>query len=200
MFPDSHHVTACYWLSCLYPPVPSVYFWIFSPDATLDLIVYASHCTFHGCFSGGASGKESACRCRRHKRVQSLGWEDPLEKEIATHSSILAWETPRAEKPCGIQSICCCCLVAQSRPALWDPMDCSTPSFPVLYHLPELAQTHVRWVSDAIQPSHPVLSPSPPAFLQSFPISGSFLMSWLLSSGGQNIATSASVLPVNIQD
>ena len=41
---------------------------------------------------------------------------------------------------------------------LCDPMDCSTPGFPVLHHLPKLAQTHVHWVSDAIQPSHPLLS------------------------------------------
>ena len=45
-----------------------------------------------------------------------------------------------------------------------DPMDCSTSDFPVLYHLSELAQTHVYRVSDAIQPSHPLLSPSPPDF------------------------------------
>ena len=54
--------------------------------------------------------------------------------------------------------------VAQSCLTLCDPMDCSTPGCPVLYQLPEPAQTHVRRVSDAIQPSHPLLSPSPPAF------------------------------------
>ena len=43
-------------------------------------------------------------------------------------------------------------------------MDCSTPGFPVPYHLLECAQTHVHWVSDAIQPSYPLFSPSPPAF------------------------------------
>ena len=43
-------------------------------------------------------------------------------------------------------------------------MDCSTPGFPVYHQLLELAQTHVHWVSDAIQPSHPLSSPSPPAF------------------------------------
>ena len=43
-------------------------------------------------------------------------------------------------------------------------MDCSMPIFPVLHYLLELAQTHVQWVGDAIQPSHPVSSPSPPAF------------------------------------
>ena len=47
---------------------------------------------------------------------------------------------------------------------LCDPMDCSTPGFPVLHHLPELAQTPVHWVSDAIQPSHPPSLLSPPAF------------------------------------
>ena len=45
-----------------------------------------------------------------------------------------------------------------------DPMDCCMSGFPDLHQLPELAQTHVHWVSDAIQPSHPLSSPSPPAF------------------------------------
>ena len=45
-----------------------------------------------------------------------------------------------------------------------DPMDCSTPGLPVHHQLLELAQTHVHWVGDAIQPSHPLLPPSPPAF------------------------------------
>ena len=54
--------------------------------------------------------------------------------------------------------------VPQLRPTLWDPMDRSTPGLPVHHQLPELTQTHVHWVSDAIQPSHPLLSPSPPTF------------------------------------
>ena len=54
--------------------------------------------------------------------------------------------------------------VAQSCPTLCNPTKCSMPEFPVHYQLPELAQTYVYWVSDAIQPSHPLLSPSPPAF------------------------------------
>ena len=45
-----------------------------------------------------------------------------------------------------------------------DRMDCSTPGLPVHHQLPELTQTHVHWVGDAIQPSHPLLSPSSPAF------------------------------------
>ena len=56
------------------------------------------------------------------------------------------------------------CSVTQLCPTLCDPMVCSTPGLPVLHHLPEFAQTHVHSVSDAIQPSHPLLSPSPSAF------------------------------------
>ena len=55
----------------------------------------------------------------------------------------------------------CCCSVAQLCPTLCDIMNCSTPAFPVLHHLPELAQTHIHWVGDAIQPSHPLSSPYP---------------------------------------
>ena len=54
--------------------------------------------------------------------------------------------------------------VAQSCLTLCDPMDCSTPGFPVHHQLPELAQAHVHGVGNAIQPSHPLSSPSPPAF------------------------------------
>ena len=54
--------------------------------------------------------------------------------------------------------------VTQSCPTLCDPMDSSTPGFPVHYQFPELAQTHVHRASDAIQPSDPLSSPSPPTF------------------------------------
>ena len=53
--------------------------------------------------------------------------------------------------------------VIQSCPTLWDPMNCSTPGLSVHHQLPEFTQTHVHWVSDAIQSSHPLSSPSPPA-------------------------------------
>ena len=53
--------------------------------------------------------------------------------------------------------------VAQSCPTLCDPMNHSTPGLPVYHQIPEFTQTHVHWVSDAIQPSHPLLSPSPSA-------------------------------------
>ena len=54
--------------------------------------------------------------------------------------------------------------VAQSCPTLRDPVDHSTPGLPVHHWLLEFTQTYVHWVGDAIQPSHPLLSPSPPAF------------------------------------
>ena len=86
--------------------------------------------------------------------------------------------------------------VSQLCPTLCDPMDCSMPGFPVHHQLLELAQTHVHQVSDTIQPSHPLSSPSPP-----FPASESFQMSHFFTSGGQSIgvSASASVLPMNIK-
>ena len=170
--------------------------------------------------------------------VCSLGREDPLEKEMATHSSILAWRIPWREDTGRLQSlglqrvghdwatslslnqewfnldfvqefpgglvkadyqprplnfwfsrfgvvpggsaflkssivmlISCTFLnfllllsVVQSLPTLCNPMDCRTPGLPIHHQLLELAQTHVHQVSDAIQPSHPLSSASPPAF------------------------------------
>ena len=93
----------------------------------------------------------------------------------------------------------CYCSVTRSCTTLCNPMDSSTPGFPVHHHLPEFAQTHVHRVGDAIQPSHPVITFS--SCLQSFPASGSFPMSWLVESDGQTIgaSASASVLPMSIQ-
>ena len=89
--------------------------------------------------------------------------------------------------------------VTQSCPALCDPMDCSTPGFPIHHQLPELAQTHVHWVSDAIQPSHPLLSSSPPDFNLSQ--HESFPMSRLFTSGGKkkNKKQVARVLELHLQ-
>ena len=90
--------------------------------------------------------------------------------------------------------------VAQSCPTLCDPMDYSIPGLPVHHQLPEFTQTHLHWFGDTIQPSHPLSSPSPPAFNLS--ASGSFQMSQLFTSGGQSIRVSAStsVLPMNTED
>ena len=144
-------------------------------------------------------------------QVGSLGWEDSLEKWMATHSSILAWRIPWTEEPDGLQSMeaqrvwhnwepntftffhiwlvttaeaqkkhfflshtqasqAAAMLqissiqfssFAQSFPTLCNPMDHSTPVFSVQHQSPEPAQTHVHRISDAIQPSHPLSSPSP---------------------------------------
>ena len=82
---------------------------------------------------------------------------------------------------------------------LCHPMDCSTPGFPLLHHLPEFAQTHVHWISDAIQSSHPVV---PFSCFLSAPASWSSPVCWPFASGGRSTgaSASASVLPMNIQD
>ena len=93
--------------------------------------------------------------------------------------------------------------VTQSCLTLCEPMDCSTPGLPVHHQLPEFTQTHVHLVGDAIQPSHPLSSPSPPAF-SLFQHEG--LFKWVSSlhhvAKLQHIGASAlaSVLPINIQD
>ena len=90
--------------------------------------------------------------------------------------------------------------VAQSCPTLCDPMNRSTSGLPVHHQHPEFTQSHIHRVSDAIQPSHPLSSPTPPApnpsQHQSFP------MSQLFAWGGQStgVSTLASVLPMNTQD
>ena len=92
------------------------------------------------------------------------------------------------------------CSVTQLCLTLCDPMDCSTPGFPVHHQLPELAQTHVHPVGDAIQPFHRLSSPSPPAFNLS---QHQGLFQWVSSLhqvAKVLVSASASVLPMNIQD
>ena len=105
-----------------------------------------------------------------------------------SHSSILAWRIPWTEEPGGLPSrglqrvghgwalstnaLQCFLIgvsvqfrsVTRSCPTLCNPMDFSTPGLPVHHQLPEFTQTHVHWVCDSIQPSYPLLSPSPLAF------------------------------------
>ena len=90
--------------------------------------------------------------------------------------------------------------VVQSCLTLCDPVNCSTPGLPVHHQPPEFTQTHVHRVSDAIQPSHPLSSPSPPAPNPSQ--DQSFPKSQLFAWGGQSIgvSASASLLPMNTQD
>ena len=86
-----------------------------------------------------------------------MGLEQALGRDLGLHfaKDVGQWGGKKGD---------CCCSVTQSCPTLCNPMDCSIPGFPVLHHLPEFAQTLVRRVGDAIQPSHPLLSPSLPAF------------------------------------
>ena len=91
------------------------------------------------------------------------------------------------------------CSVTKLCLTLWDPpMNCSTPGFSVLHYLPEFAQTHVHWVGDAIQPSHPLSSPSPAFNLSQH----QDLFQWVSfsTSDGQCIGASALalVLPTNV--
>ena len=97
-------------------------------------------------------------------------------------------------------SFCCCCFVTKSGPNLCAPMDCSTPVCPC----PSLSSgvyVHLRFMSiELVMPSnHPILCCPFSSCPQSFPASGSFLVSWLFASDGQIIRVSASVLPMNIQ-
>ena len=144
----------------------------------------------------------------RETWVHSLGWEDLLDKSMATHSSPLAWSIPWTGEPgyspwddwatntftFKSKLKICCCSVAKSCSTLSNPMNCSTPGFPLFYCHPEFAQTHIHWV---VMPSSVIPFSCP----QSYPASEYFPMSWLFASGGQSIgaSASASILPVNIQ-
>ena len=91
--------------------------------------------------------------------------------------------------------------VTQSCPTLCGPKDCSPPGLPIYHQLPEFTQTHVHWVGDGIQPSHPVLSPFPPTFSLS---QHQGLFQWISSSHqvakSIGVSASASVLPMYIED
>ena len=111
----------------------------------------------------------------RETWVGSLDQEDPLEKEMATHSSILAWRIPWTEEPGG----------------LWS----NTPGFPVITN----SQNLLKFMSiDWMIPSNQLSVVPFSSCLQSFPASGSFLMSWLFPSS-IGASDSVSVLPMNIQ-
>ena len=112
-------------------------------------------------------------RCQEHDKVPEL---TEWEKLCANHKSDMG-SVPRTYKECFKLSSS---SVIQSCPTLCDPMNHSTPGLPVHHQLPEFTQTHVHRVSDAIQPSHPLSSPSPPA-PKSLPASESFLMSQLFA-------------------
>ena len=104
------------------------------------------------------------------------------------------------EKTLEILEVVLLLLFTQSCLTLCDPIDYSTPGFPVLHYLPEFVRIHVYWVDDSIQSTHPLLPPFS-SCLQSFPSPRSFPVSRLFTSDGQNFGASAlaSVLSMTIQ-
>ena len=123
------------------------------------------------------------------------------EKNYSTAAHTLA-PTPKRHREAHERSLSrLVSPVTQSCPTLCNPMNCSTPGLPVHHQFPEFTQTHVHWVGDAIQPSHPLSSPSPPA-LNLSQHQGLFKWVSFFASSGQSIrvAASTSVLPMNTQD
>ena len=114
--------------------------------------------------SSGSMGKEPACKFRRHRRCRF----DPWVRNILLKRKWLPTPVLLPGKSHGQRSqftiVHQFSSVAQSCPTLCDPMDSSMPGFLVLHQLPEFTQTLLHWVSNAIKPSHPLSSPSPPDF------------------------------------
>ena len=103
-------------------------------------------------------------KSRPHSQRPQLNWsKEDLWLNLSQRVSYQGFDTFNSGTV-GISDSCCWCLVAKSCPTVCDPMDLSMPGFPVLHYLLEFSQTHVHWVSDVIQTSHPLSSPSPLAF------------------------------------
>ena len=96
---------------------------------------------------------------------KKVGLEIVLSISIGLGFRMFHGSLPASHKgsPCSLFSSVQFSSVTQSCPTLWDLMNHSTPGLPVHHQLPEFTQTHVHWVGDTIQPSHPLSSPSPPA-------------------------------------
>ena len=92
--------------------------------------------------------------------------------------------------------------VTQLCPSHCDPMNCSTPGFPVHHQLSEHAKTHVHWIGELVRSNHLILCHPLLLALQSFPESRSFPMSQFFTSGGQSkgVSPSTLIIPMNIQD
>ena len=136
--------------------------------------------------------KQMSLLCKLESREFKKKWGDLMSGEDGVAGTwFIFWNTKQPGS--------CRCSVPKLCRTLLNPMDCSTSGPFTLHSLWELAQIHVHWVSDPLQPSHPVI---PFSFCpQSFPASGSFPMTQPFESGGQSIgaSTSALVLPMNIQ-
>ena len=96
----------------------------------------------------GAQGMTWRCRHQFRPLLISRGWV--TQPHPAARGG--GWMEPPV-----LLVVICCCLVANLCPTLCDPMDCIRPGFLIINYLPEFAQTHVHWVCEAIQPSHPLL-------------------------------------------
>ena len=139
--------------------------------------------------STGSTGEMQQMESQRCKNEKDSPWFSCLWDARTRDRPLGAWAAscwwiwrnwtsvlqPQGTRLCSVQFS----SVAQPCLTLCDPMDCSTPGLPVLHYLPELTKTHVHWVSDAIQPSHPLSLPYPPAFSLS-PHQG--LFQWVSSS------------------
>ena len=146
---------------------------------------------------GVVQNEENTDEYRAHATEMCVSQSNPTlgTPWTVAHQTLLCMDLPRQDTGVGSVQFS---SVAQSCPTLCNPMNCSMPGLPVHHQLPKSTQTHVHRVGDAIQPSHPLLSPSPPALN----LSQHFQMSQLFASGGQSIRVSASksVLPKNNQD
>ena len=145
--------------------------------------------------------------------MRSLGWEDPLKEEMATHSSILDWKTPWTEEPGGLQhkdrgesdmtehstsSVQFTCSILSSSLCPHGLQHARLPCPSLIPGACSNSCPQSRWCHPAISSSGIPFSSCP----QSFPASGSFQVSQFFASGGQStgVSASASVLPMNTQD
>ena len=119
---------------------------------------------------GGVVTKTSVFKAQRslsrqvREHPQGLPTHQPLLPVIPGSLILSLLTQPHLESVICLLWICCCCSVVKLCLTLYDPMDCSTPGFLVLHYLPEFAQIRVHWISNAIQPSHTLLSPYSFAF------------------------------------
>ena len=121
---------------------------------------------------GRKTNGERRCWWTKAGRPEVAGKMDLTEDEEVDAIGFRGWFEVEGQIMCGKEKsrrelqlsgflLWYCCSVTQSCPALCNPMDCSMPGFPVLHYLPEFAKTHVHWVNNVIQPSHPLSLPSP---------------------------------------
>ena len=113
------------------------------------------------------TGRPGVLRFMGSQRVEQTEWLNCKRDVLLVglcESLATCWSFLELQWRLQLHTLHVCFAVTKLCPTLCDPMNCGTPGFPVPHHLPELVQSHVHQVGDAIQPSHPLSSPSPPAF------------------------------------